>query len=74
MCYICKQTPCHQACPDFENSSFDICAECGSYICQGQEFYELKGNKYHEECISMLTSTDILDVLKITPQVFLKEQ
>ena len=69
MCYLCNEAPCHMACPHFVDSSLQDCAECGSYICEGDKFYDLNGYKYHRECISMLTSTDILEILEIEPQV-----
>lgn len=73
MCYLCNQVPCPSACPNATSISCDICSECGADICQGEEFYNLNGNKYHKECVSMLTSTYILKVLKIMPQVFYLE-
>ncbi len=72
MCYLCKEAPCDVNCPSFVDSSLEECAECGAYVSEGQEFYDLNGYKYHKECISMLTSTDILDVLEVKPRTFLR--
>ena len=69
MCYLCKEEPCQIGCPHWYDSSFESCVECGSTIHYGQEFYDLNGCKIHKECVSVLTSTDILKALKIEPQV-----
>ena len=69
MCYLCKESPCVPSCPSFSDSSLDDCSECGSSICHGQQFYNLNGYKFHEECVSLLNSTDILEILEIKPSM-----
>lgn len=66
MCRICRQTPCMHFCPNEDTSMYDDCTECGGTIYSGQEHYDLKGHKFHKECIEHLDSTDILRLLNIS--------
>lgn len=70
MCRICKKSPCERFCPNENTSFYEECTECGGTIYSGQEHYDLNGKRFHPECINYLTSTDILDVLEIYPEIY----
>lgn len=51
MCNICHQTPCHPRCPNApEPQAVYTCKICGQSIVDGEEYYEMDGEYYHEEC------------------------
>lgn len=51
MCAECHQTPCHPCCPNApEPQSIYTCESCGEAICEGDDFLEVNGVYYHDEC------------------------
>lgn len=52
MCDICRQTPCHPCCPNADDPpTVYTCEHCKEPIVVGDEYYELEGEFYHEECL-----------------------
>jgi len=51
MCQICRQSPCHSRCPNApEPEAVHTCKSCKEPIVVGDEYYEMDGEFYHEEC------------------------
>lgn len=51
MCYICLNSPCLPGCPNAdEPEAIFYCECCGEPIVEGDEYYEMDGYYYHEEC------------------------
>lgn len=51
MCDICRQTPCHPGCPNAPDPpAVHTCKLCGEAIRVGDDYYEMDGEFYHEEC------------------------
>lgn len=66
MCSVCHQTPCHPQCPYApELPAVYECKRCGESIVVGDEYYEMDGDYYHEECFEdnalelLLKSSDV---------------
>lgn len=53
MCAICMRSPCDPRCPNAPDppAVYD-CKRCGEPIVAGDEFVELDGDYYHEECFA----------------------
>lgn len=56
MCDVCRQTPCHPRCPNAEIPIFDLCEKCGAKIYDGDDYFEVDGNNYCEDCVSHRTA------------------
>ncbi|MCC8066037.1 MAG: hypothetical protein LIO94_02875 [Clostridiales bacterium] len=62
MCSICLRTPCAAGCPNApEPKAIDTCKHCGEGIVAGEEYVELDGEYYHEECLSDIAMEVLLE-------------
>lgn len=53
MCSVCRQHPCHPMCPNApEPPAVYTCESCKEPIRAGDEYFELDGDYWHEECAS----------------------
>lgn len=51
MCEICRQSPCNPRCPNApEPPAVYTCKICGEPIVEGDDYYEMDAEFYHEEC------------------------
>lgn len=51
MCSECRMSPCHPQCPNApEPPKVYTCKICGEPIVEGEEYYEMDAEFYHEEC------------------------
>lgn len=51
MCSECHMSPCHPRCPNApEPPKVYACKICGEPIVEGEEYYEMDAEFYHEEC------------------------
>lgn len=51
MCEVCRQHPCHPQCPNApEPEAVYTCKICGEPITEGEGYYEMDAEFYHEEC------------------------
>lgn len=51
MCDICHMTPCDPRCPNApEPQEVYTCKLCGEAIRVGDDYYEMDGEFYHEDC------------------------
>ena len=54
MCDVCLQAPCHPRCPNApepEEVSVFVCSGCGGTIVDGQDYWEILGEQFCEDCI-----------------------
>jgi hypothetical protein len=52
MCDICLQSPCHYRCPNAPDPpSVYICSGCGHEILDGEDYWDIMGEQWCEECI-----------------------
>lgn len=60
MCSLCGRSPCDSRCPNAPDPpTVYTCKHCSEPIVPGDEFYELDGDYYHEECFE----DEALDIL-----------
>lgn len=53
MCSECRQHPCHPRCPNApEPPAVYTCEGCKEPIRAGEEYFEMDGDYWHEECAS----------------------
>lgn len=51
MCSDCGMSFCPTSCPNSTGpETVYICKECGEPIVAGEEYYEMDGDFYHEDC------------------------
>lgn len=52
MCDICRQFPCDSRCPNApEPPSVFVCSGCGENILDGDDYYEVMGEQFCQNCI-----------------------
>jgi hypothetical protein len=52
MCKICLRSPCHPHCPNAaEPPRVFICSGCGGDILEGDNYWDIMGEQWCEECI-----------------------
>ena len=53
MCDVCRMSPCDSRCPNApEPEVFGRCINCGRNIYDGDDFYDIGGDYFCEECIN----------------------
>ena len=53
MCSVCMRTPCDPRCPNAPDPpTVYTCKYCGEPIVPGDEFFEVDGDHYHEDCFT----------------------
>lgn len=50
MCEICRSSICPSGCPNYEPKEVYTCKICGEPIEEGEEYYEMDAEFYHEDC------------------------
>lgn len=57
MCEICLRSPCSPRCPNaLEPPVIYLCTGCGEEIRDGYEYYDVDGEPYCEDCVSLRTA------------------
>ena len=52
MCSECRQSPCHPRCPYApEPKAVFICSGCSHEIYEGDDYWDIMGEQFCEECI-----------------------
>lgn len=52
MCEICLQKPCPPRCPNApEPPSVFVCSGCGDDILEGDDYWDILGEQFCEDCI-----------------------
>lgn len=60
MCDVCHMTPCDSRCPNAPDPpTVYTCKLCGEPIVVGDDYYEMDGEFYHEDCFEE-SAVDIL--------------
>ena len=70
MCEICRQTPCHNMCPNYIDTRQVIgtCSVCGQEILTGDEIYQITEiEAIHEKCVQGFTPEEVFGLLDIEP-------
>lgn len=64
MCEICRQTPCHNMCPNAEEQPVvGTCSVCGDDIYAGEYFFEITEDKrVHKSCAGDLVPEELFDL------------
>lgn len=75
MCMICRQTPCHPQCPNFDPTPYEVytCEECGEAIMDGEEYIETMAGYVHRECAEDMTLPELCKALGVDIQTAQKE-
>lgn len=62
MCSVCMRTPCDPRCPNApEPQAVYTCKHCGEPIVPGDEFFEVDGDYYHDDCFSDCASGILIE-------------
>ena len=62
MCEICRQFKCPSACPNAPAPPvFSKCYGCGADILDGDEYYDIDGDYYCDNCIYECRKTAEVD-------------
>lgn len=68
MCELCRQYPCHPACPNADPPRpLCTCKECKEGIYDGDRVVEIDGDYYHVDCLYEMSFEDLLRKLDIEP-------
>lgn len=52
MCSECHRTPCHPRCPNAPDPEpVFVCSGCGHYIVEGEDYWDILGEQFCEDCI-----------------------
>ena len=52
MCEICHKSPCPAQCPNADPpEQVYICSGCGQPIYEGEDYYEILGEQFCDNCI-----------------------
>lgn len=53
MCSMCMQVPCHPRCPNADEPEVAYrCIKCGDEIYVGDDYFDIDGEPWCEDCIS----------------------
>ena len=69
MCRVCRQTPCHNMCPNAEpRRVVGYCSVCQSEILEGEEIYQVASDEaIHASCVQGFTPEEVFSLLEINP-------
>lgn len=70
MCEICRQNPCHNMCPNYEDKreAVGICSVCGQEFYEGDEIYQVADDEaIHADCVQGFTPEEVFSLLNIDP-------
>ena len=52
MCELCRQHPCSSRCPNAPDPpAVFICSGCGQEIYEGEDYWDIMGEQFCEDCI-----------------------
>lgn len=62
MCDICLQYPCHPRCPNAPDPpAVYVCSGCGHDIYDGDEYWDIFGEQFCEDCIDDMKGIAVYD-------------
>ena len=69
MCEICRQTPCHNMCPNADpRRVVGCCSVCYGEILEGDEIYQVADDEaIHADCVQGFTPEEVFSLLEIEP-------
>lgn len=70
MCEMCRQTPCHNMCPNAENAKRVVgyCSVCKQGIFDGDEIYQVADDEaIHADCVQGFTPEEVFTLCEIDP-------
>ena len=75
MCSICRRTPCHPRCPNYDpkDDAVFLCQECGEYILEGEEYIETLSGPIHTDCAESMTLSELMEAFGETIRTAEKE-
>ena len=67
MCMTCLQSPCHPRCPNApEPDGVYTCNHCGEKIIEGEEYFRIDDDYYHDDCLRDNALQVIFDMHTVT--------
>ena len=55
MCDVCYKKPCDPRCPNApEPPSVFVCSGCGDLILDGDDYWDIMGEQFCEECVDSM--------------------
>ena len=69
MCEICRQTPCHNMCPNAEQKkAVGTCSVCGGEIIEGDSIFRVADDEaIHADCVQGFTPEEVFSLMNISP-------
>ena len=69
MCDICRQTPCHNMCPNAAlKKVVGTCSVCGGDIIEGDYIFQVTDDKaIHADCVQGFTPEEVFSLMNISP-------
>lgn len=62
MCEECRMHPCHASCPNSLGPRLVfICSGCGGHIVEGDNYWDILGEQFCEECIDKARQEAVYD-------------
>ena len=62
MCDMCRQSPCDSRCPNAPDPpTVFICSGCGQSIYDGDDYWDVLGEQYCEDCIARMRKEAVYD-------------
>lgn len=62
MCDVCHRHPCAHGCPNEEPpATVFICKYCEEPIEDGEDYFEIDGDHYHEDCFKDVAPSILLE-------------
>ena len=70
MCDICHRTPCDSRCPNAPDPpTVYTCKYCGEPVVAGDEYVDVDGDYYHEECFEDCAAEILLEQVWVSKGV-----
>ena len=62
MCEECRMIPCHSGCPNAPGPKLVfICSGCGGEIMEGDDYWDILGEQFCEDCINKARQEAVYD-------------
>ena len=62
MCDVCRKMPCDPRCPNAPDPpSVFVCSGCGDLIYDGDDYWEIMGEQWCEDCIDDCKKVAVYD-------------
>lgn len=62
MCDVCRHIPCDPRCPNAPDPpSVFVCSGCGDFIYDGDDYWDVMGEQYCEDCMESMKKVAVYD-------------